>query len=358
MSGLGVYFSALEDPRASNVRHRLGDVCVMMIAASLCGATSATEMALFAAQRRPALLRLIAYEQAPSHDTFSRMLRLIAPDRFSALLARLAGALGAQVATAGGPDVVAIDGKALRHAYEKGCAAHPALTVSAFAARTRLCLGAAAPGPQANEIEAALAVVDLLDLAGRIVTADALHCHHRMADAVTRRGGDYLLALKGNRRQWLAMARGAFADGREPDLVQEEIGHDRHERRCVFVRPTDKPLAAGHAAFVRIDASRDGGPARTRLFLASRCFTPEEALAITRAHWSIENALHWMLDVHLCEDARRVRRDNAPENTAILGRIARNILQACDTPKNPIAHRIRKCAWNDDYLIKAIAHMR
>lgn len=94
MSGLGVYFSALEDPRASNVRHRLGDVCVMMIAASLCGATSATEMALFAAQRRQALSRLIDYGQAPSHDTFSRMLRLIAPDRFSALLAQLAGHWG------------------------------------------------------------------------------------------------------------------------------------------------------------------------------------------------------------------------------------------------------------------------
>lgn len=254
--------------------------------------------------------------------------------------------------------MISLDGKALRHACEKGCAAHPALTVSAFAARTRLCLGAAAPGPQANEVEAALAVVDLLDLAGRIVTADALHCHHRMAEAVTRRGGDYLLALKGNRRQWLAVARGAFVDGNEPDLVREEIGHDRHERRCVFVRPADQPLAAGHAAFVRIDASRNGGPAKTRFFLASRHFEPEEALAITRAHGSIENALHWMLDVHFCEDARRVRRDNAPENTAILGRIARNILQACDTHKTPIAHRIRKCAWNDAYLIKAIPHMR
>ena len=95
-----------------------------------------------------------------------------------------------------------------------------------------------------------------------------------------------------------------------------------------------------------------------RLFLASRVFTPQQALDITRAHWQVENGLHWMLDVHLAEDMNRARKDHAPANIAILKRIAKNILQITDRPKVPISHRIKKCAWNDDYLVNALAHMR
>jgi predicted transposase YbfD/YdcC len=84
----------------------------------------------------------------------------------------------------------------------------------------------------------------------------------------------------------------------------------------------------------------------------------QQAVDLTRAHWQIENGLHWMLDVHLNEDKSRARKDNAPANTALLTRIARNILQAADIDKVPVSHRIKKCAWNDDYLIQAITHMR
>ena len=92
--------------------------------------------------------------------------------------------------------------------------------------------------------------------------------------------------------------------------------------------------------------------------MASRLLSSHEALDFTRAHWQVENGLHWMLDVHLDEDLGRARKDNAPANTALLKRIARNILQAADTDKVPISHRIKKCAWNDDYLIHALSHMR
>jgi predicted transposase YbfD/YdcC len=133
-----------------------------------------------------------------------------------------------------------------------------------------------------------LKVIELLDLAGRLVTADALHCHHRMAEAVIAKGGDYLLARKGNRRHWLARA-GQLLDQTHPAIVeQEEVGHGRNEWRRAEVVATDKPLMAAHRAFIRI---------------------------------------------------------------------VRNILQAADTDKIPISHRIKKCAWNDDYLIHALTHM-
>ena len=329
---------------------------VMMVAASLCGASTATEFALFARERKPALSRLIEYDTAPSHDTFSRLLRLIDPEAFGrAFAAFAAGFARARHAL---PEVVSLDGKALRRAYETGLAASPPLTVSAFAATTRLCLAAASPKPGENEVEAALKVIELIDLTGRLVTADALHCHTRMAAAITQKGGDYVLALKGNRRHWQRSANQQLAEQTPATDGRVETSHGRNEWRQAEVVAAATPLMPGHQAFIRIKSRRDQAKPITRLFMASTRLSPQQALDFTRDHWQVENGLHWMLDVHLDEDLSRARKDNAPANTALLNRIARNILQAADNPNVPIIHRIKKCAWNDNYLIHAIAHMR
>lgn len=333
---------------------------VMMVAASLCGASTATEFALFAENRKAALSRLIDYDSAPSHDTFSRLLRLMDREAFERAFAVFAAGFARALAeTNEGQGVVAVDGKALRRAYEKGHANSPPLTVSAFATETRLCLAASSPGLGENEIEAALKVVELIDLTDKIVTADALHCHHRMAEAIVERGGRYVLALKGNRRHWRRKAEDLFAISATPQSVQQaELSHGRHEWRQAEVVAADKPLMAGHAAFVRMTTQRDKAKPQTRLFMASSLLTPQQALDVTRSHWQIENGLHWMLDVHLDEDLSRARKDNAPANIAILHRVAKNILQIADLTSVPISHRIKKCAWNDDYLINALSHMR
>jgi predicted transposase YbfD/YdcC len=344
------------DPRARNATHRLGDLIVMMIAASLCGASNATEFALFARERKQALSRLIDYDVAPSHDTFSRLLRLLDPQAFGRAFAAFAAAFAR--ARQELPETVSLDGKALRRAYEKGLAASPPLTVSAFAAETRLCLAAVSPRIGENEIEAALKVIELIDLTGRLVTADALHCHTRMAAAVTERGGDYLLALKGNRRHWQRSADRQLAAATPLIAERTETSHGRNEWRQAEVVAAGEPLIPGLQAFVRITSRRDQAKPLTRLFMASTQLTPQQALDLTRAHWQIENGLHWVLDVHLREDLSRARKDNAPANTALLNRLARNILQAADNDKVPISHRIKKCAWNDDYLIHALSHMR
>lgn len=356
MSCLESYFGTVPDPRGPNATHRLGDLIVMMIAASLCGASNATEFALFARERKQVLSRLIDYDVAPSHDTFSRLLRLLDPTAFGRAFAAFAA--GFARARQNLPEVVSVDGKALRRAYEKGLAASPPLTVSAFAAETRLCLAAASPSAGENEIDAALKVIELLDLTGRLVTADALHCHIRMAEAITERGGDYLLALKGNRRHWLASATRRLAEQTPGMAEQIETSHGRSEWRRAEVVAASEPLMPGHNAFVRITSRRDQAKPLTRLFMASTLLSPQQALDLTRAHWQIENGLHWMLDVHLNEDLSRARKDNAPANTALLNRLAKNILQAADADKVPISHRIKKCAWNDDYLIHALTHMR
>lgn len=360
MSYLENCFGSLPDPRAGNTSHRLGDLIVMMVAASLCGATTSTEFALFAQTRRTTLSRLIAYDRAPSHDTFSRVLRLMDPEAFARAFATFAAGFARALAADCGEDreVIAIDGKALRRAYLKGQAASPPLTVSAFATQARLCLAAVHPGAAENEVEAALRVVDLLDLTNRIVTADALHCHRRMAQAIRDRGADYMLALKGNRRRWRAQADLLLGQCAPERAEQIDLSHGRREWRQAEVVAAPAPLMPGHAAFVRITSRREAAAPTVRLFMASTMISPQRALAITRSHWMVENGLHWMLDVHLDEDLARARKDHAPANTALIKRIARNVLQRADNPKVPISHRIKKCAWSDDYLIATLLHMR
>lgn len=360
MSQFDVFFGEIEDPRAANVSHRLVDLLVMMIAASLCGANSASEFALFAQARKSQLQQLIDYDVAPSHDTFSRLLRQLDPKVFMDVFAVFAQSFAKAMAASGhapSSAVVAIDGKALRRAYEKGSQSSPPLTVSAFAAMSRLCIGVVSSAG-INEVEAAIKVVELLDLTGTIVTADALHCHHRMAQAITKKGGDYVLALKGNRHEWLTQAHACFAATGKRKVTQTiETNHGRNEWRKAEVIPTE-PLMQGHGAFIRITAQRDESEPYVRYYMASKNMTAKAALDVTRAHWSIENALHWMLDVHMSEDLNRARKDHAPANVALLKRLARNILQTADNPKVPISHRIKKCAWDDTYFVHAMTHMR
>lgn len=365
MSGLSDFFSGLEDPRAANRVYRLGDLVVLMLAASLCGAQTASDVALFAELRKQTLNRLVPYARAPSHDTFSRLLRLVDAKAFAVLFASFATAFAKALSGQGlkpQQKVVALAGKALRRAYETGLVNAPPLVVSAFATEAKLCLAASAAGAD-NEVEAALKVVELLDLSGQIVTADALHCHHRMAEAVIARKGDYVLALKGNRHEWLKAAADHFRPGSfRPEAIRSakdtSFAHDRFEWRKASVVAAATPFTAGHKSFVRVVSKRSHEDPVTRYFIASRHFTPKQALAIVREHWQIENNLHWILDVHLGEDLSRARKDNAPANTALLKRFARNILSFADLPKVPISHRIKKCMWDDNYLIHALSHLR
>jgi|688.fasta_scaffold441538_1 predicted transposase YbfD/YdcC len=368
MSGLLECFSEIEDPRAGNCTYRVGDLLVLMVAGSLCGLETAVDIADFAAMRKAVLNQLVPYRRAPSHDTFSRLLRLLDPQvlakTFEVFAAAFAKALAAE-GIAPAQNVIAVDGKALRRAYETGLSHHPPLTVSAFAAGAKLCLAAADVGRD-NEVETALKIVGLLDLTGKILTADALHCHHRMAEAVVAQKGDYVLALKANRPAWFHAAEQGFASGgkhaagkHKRAAEETSTAHGRHEWRKAEVIAAERPLTKSHQAFLRITSKRGTAKPLVRYYLSSRLLSPREALAVVRAHWQIENNLHWMLDVHLAEDASRARKDNAPANTALIKRIARNILQtADDNPKRRISQRIKACNWNNDYLINALTHMR
>ena len=362
MSDLSDCFEELDDPRAENSVYALGDLLVLMVAASMCGASSASEFSLFAETHMDLLNGLVAYKRAPSHDTFSRLLRILDPVAFAGVFSIFAKAFAKALREDGivpVDHVVAIDGKSMRRAYEKGLSHCPPMTVSAFAAEAKLCLAISSTSKD-NEIEAAIRVVELLDLTGKIITADALHCHHRMAEAITKQKGDYVIALKGNRHKWLAQAEQQFKGKTRKSSYKSSLekSHDRAEWRKAEVVTARTACMKNHVSFIRVTTGRDQAEPHVRHYMASKLLSPQQALSIVRSHWQIENNLHWMLDVNLFEDSVRARKDNAPANHAALKRIARNILQTADTEKVPISHRIKKCGWNKSYLINALSHMR
>jgi predicted transposase YbfD/YdcC len=360
-------FLRLPDPRAGNARHDLLEVLVIALVAMLCGAESCSDMADFG-QSKEGLLRLFLRLEhgIPSHDTFSRVFRLLQPEAFEKAFRRFMAAF----AKANGfklTGVVAVDGKALRGAYERGGKATPLHLVNVFAVEARMAW-AQQKAPGRNETAGALEVLELLSLEGCIVTADALHCHRDFARAVRERGGDYVLAIKANRgRLFTAVTRQFARSGKRSVAEQiERSSHDRHEaRRATIMRNTS--LAAlygfpGAAAVGRVTSRRRlrDKPADApvvRHYLLSKYMSPKRLLHITRSHWGIENQLHRVLDVHFAEDSNRARKDNAPENLAILRRLALNILRANPEPTS-IRRKIKRAGWDDAFLITTLSHMR
>jgi predicted transposase YbfD/YdcC len=357
----------MPDPRAANARHQLLEIVFIALAAVLCGAESCAEMEEFGHSKEEVLRLYLGLESGiPSHDTFSRVFRLLDPHAFEAAFRRFMAAF----AKANGLDltgVLAIDGKAVRGAYERGGRATPLHLVNVFAVEARMAL-AQRKAPGRNEIAGALEVLDLLCLEGSIVTADALHCHRAFAAAVLARGGDYVLAIKANRGPLFKTVTQQFArSGTRRSAQQvEPSSHDRREvRRATVMRNTS--LAAVHdfpgvVAVGRITSRRRrhgqrADPPLVRHYLLSKYLPPKRFLQVARSHWGIENGLHWALDVHFAEDANRARKDNATENFAILRKLALNIHRT-NHYRASLRRKIKRAGWDDTYLMATISHMR
>jgi predicted transposase YbfD/YdcC len=337
------------------------------LAATLCGAESCSDMADFG-QSKEELLRLVLRLEhgIPSHDTFSRVFRLLKPRAFELAFRRFMAAF----AKANGlklTGVVAVDGKALRGAYERGGKATPLQMVNVFAVDARLAL-AQQKASGRNETAGALEVLDLLSLEGCIVTADALHCTRAFAAAVRERGGDYVLAIKANRGRLFTAVTQQFARSGQRSTAEqiERSTHDRCEvRRATIMRNTSLANLyrfPGAAAVGRITLRRRLRGQRAdapfvRYYLLSKYISPKRLLHIARSHWGIENRLHWVLDVHFAEDRNRSRRDNAPENLAILRRLALNILRT-HPDRASLRRKIKRAGWDNAFLMAMLSHMR
>jgi predicted transposase YbfD/YdcC len=375
MSWFIAAFADVADPRTGNAkRHDLLEVLTMALTASVCGADGCSDFADFAADREDLFREFLRLEHGvPSHDTFSRVFRLLDPAAFQASFGRFIDDLGEA-----GEGVIAIDGKTLRRSFDRAAGRSPLAVVTAFASATRWVIGQEAfrCAEGDSEILAARALLRCLDLSGRLVTADAIHCQNETAQVILDGGGDYLLRLKTNRPALHDAVAAYFA---LPEVCAElpaaettDADHGRIEvrRACVshdlsWLTGTkraagDVVLLPGLACLGMIEATvtRDGRTTTTRHYhVASRPLTPEAFLAAARAHWSIENGLHWVLDVTFDEDRDRSRKDSAPENLSILRKLAINLLKRA-RPNISIRRKRKRSGWSNDFARSILGQMR
>jgi predicted transposase YbfD/YdcC len=355
-------FAELADPRTGNAqRHELDEIVMIALVATLCGAESCVDMALFGRAKEALLRRFLRLPGGiPSHDTFSRLFRLLDPLAFEACFARYVAALAERVR-----GVVAIDGKTARRSFDRRNGQGPMHLISAWACEARLVLGQLRVADKSNEIPAVPGLLAMLALDGCIVTADAMHCQSETARAIVERGGDYVLALKANQPALRDDVRLLLDDPEAPpdDAATTIDGdHGRIETRRAEVVHDVAWLAEAHgfpglAAVGKVTAAREQDArttTTTRHYLLSRPLSAERFLAVVRSHWQIENALHWVLDVVMDEDQARARKDHAPENLARLRRFALNILRA-NEDKGSTRGKIKRAGWDDTFLRKLLA---
>ncbi len=367
MEALITILREVRDPRDYTARHDCAAMLFISLIATLCGAKTCVDFADFTVTNEVTLREFVDLPHgAPSHDSFSRLFRLLDPDEMAKAFAAFARALRAGLGLGAAKGVVAVDAKCLRRGYDRGRAYMPPLMVSVWDAETRVSLAARA-SPDGNEVAATLAALKSLDLKGCVVTADALHCHRAMASAVRATGADYAIKLKRNNSLLHACAVRTFAlADAAGDLAfheRQEKGHDRLERRrgSVVAPPEDAPSFPGLAMFGRIESERKTAKGEHEIFtqyiVLSKRMSAKRMMEIVRAHWGVENHLHWPLDVVFHEDDARTRKNHAPQNLSFIRRMALDILRS-HPDKRSIARKMKLAAWSKEFCFELFTHMQ
>lgn len=366
------HFTKIKDPRIDRTkRHQLMDILVIAILAIICGADGWTDIELFGQSKQKWLQTfLILPNGIPSHDTFGRVFAALDPEEFQASFLEWVQTI--QELTQG--EVVALDGKQLRGSQDSGLGKNAIWMVSAWATVNQLVLGQRKVDEKSNEITAIPKLLKLFDLAGCIVTVDALNTQTQIAKTILERGGEYILAVKENQGHLYEDLVDLFGDDRAYDFrdapyqqaKQVSKDHGRLEIRQCWSISDPEYLAqirnldqwAGVQTLVMIVSERRIGEEREiqeRYFISSLDNDAERILQAKRNYWGIENGLHWVLDIAFNEDRSRVRKDHAPENLAVMRHIAVNLLKQDHSVKVGIRAKRLKCALDTDYLLKVLA---
>lgn len=367
-------FAGLEDPRVERTKlHELLDIITIAICAVICGADDWSEIELFGHAKEAFFMSFLPLPNGiPSHDTFNRVFARLNPEQFQQCFLEWVQDL---VRTTSGQvkGVVAIDGKRVCGSRDTYSGKGAIQMVSAWAQDNGMVLGQVKVDDKSNEITAIPILLQLLDLSGCIVTIDAMGCQKEIAAAIVEEGGgDYVLALKGNHSGLHQDVITTFNEGldthfkgiRHQTHQTVEKGHGRIERRRyylvddpVYMRYLDqREKWVGLCSIGMVEAERevDGAVSKERRYYLCSISSVREFAQAARGHWSIENSLHWVLDVAFREDHNRTRSDHAAHNFAILRHIALNLLKAEKSVKIGVRGKRLNCGWDHDYLFKVL----
>jgi predicted transposase YbfD/YdcC len=354
-------WEGLEDPRSGNASlHDFYELLVIALCSVLCGGQGAVDMALFAKAKEPFLRGFLELKNGlPSHDTFSRLFRNLDPDQFRGSFQRFMAQF-----SEGCQGVVAIDGKVLRRSFDRASGKSALHMVSAWGCEQRLVLAQIATDAKSNEITAVPKLLELLTLKGTIVTADALNCQRTIAQQIVEAEGDYALALKGNQGTLHDDVRLLLNDPETKVSTAAPVvegDHGRVETRTATVSTDIGWLQKQHAwpglaaigKVVRTRETSDKTTSETAYYLLSAALSAERFNQVVRQHWSVENSLHWRLDVVMNEDQDRTRMGNGPNNIAVLRHMALNAMQK-EGSKGSMRGKFKRAGWDDHFLLKLL----
>lgn len=366
---LADHFDCIEDPRIERTKeHLLLDILTIAILAVICGADGWVGMETYGKAKYQWLKTFLALPNGiPSHDTFARVFARLDPEQLQGCFLNWVRSVSRL--TEG--EVIAIDGKTVRRSYDEGKAKGAIHMVSAWASQNRLVLAQRKVDDKSNEITAIPELLKVLDLNGCIVSIEAMGTQKAIAQQITVQGGDYVLALKGNQGnlfedvqqlfQWAHLQ--GFRDIEHDFYETLNAGHGRIEkRRCWTLGQVEGLIDAEQwaqlASITMVESLRqcEGKTSReVRYYISSLPPDAQRLAASIRTHWSIENPLHWVLDVAFQEDECRIRNGHAPENFAILRHLAVSALNQESTAKVGIKNKRLRAGWDNDYLLKVLA---
>lgn len=361
------HFSTVPDPRKEGMcEHLLLDILLIAVLAVICGADGWDEIHDWGVAKEELLRKMLVLPHGiPSADTFRRTFARIKPTEFERAFRAWIGEL---IETTARPHI-AIDGKTSRGVARHSSKENSLHLVHAWSVTNRLLLGQVATAEKSNEITAIPELLKLLDLDGAVVTIDAMGCQRAIAEQIVRGGGDYVLPVKENQPGLLEAVTklvdkaALVAPGKTASWgIQCDEGHGREEvRRLVATSAATVSVAEkweGLRSCGYVECMRTIGDRTTterRYFITSLDWKDDaQLLSVLRGHWSVENHLHWTLDVAFKEDSSAVHEGHGPENLSLLRKIALTALKATTTFKAGLARRRKRAGWDDRYLLEVL----
>lgn len=363
----------IDEPRqAGKVEHCLVDVLAITVCAVLAHAESFEDIELYGHHKEAWLRRFLRLENGiPSHDTFRRVFMMINAEQFEACFLAWTRAVFVH-ANDDHPRQIAVDGKTMRRSFDRRGERSPLHVVSAFAMQEGVTLAQRVVAEKSGEAEVLVPLLQGLDLAGALISLDALYARKSLAKDIVDRGADYLIALKKNNKKDHEQAVQFFAQTvftREPQMKAVfdafDDTHGRLVRRRAFA--TDDPGLIGALGnwagltkviavetITSINQIHGGGRGETtfdiRYFLTSAAIDDQALAAAVRNHWAIENSLHWVLDMGFREDECRIRDRNAAANLSVIRKIAINLIKTDSARKGSIKGKRKAAGWDNDYM--------
>jgi predicted transposase YbfD/YdcC len=350
-------FSELADPRKGrHKRHYFGEIIFMALAAIICQCEGFDDMERFAKLKESWFRKFLKLPNGtPSNDTFRRVFSTINPKQFNRCFMAFIRAKHGDLAK----QLIAIDGKAVRHSLDTGTDAGHIHLLSAWACEKGISLGQLKVDRKTNEIKAVPEILDLLDLEGHTVSLDAMGCQKAIAQKIHLANAHYLLALKGNQGMLHKRVEDFFGSPGQVKAARQRgktitvsdcktQGHGRYERRIVMatdalegIDKLERENWLGLESIVCVEAHREErstgkSSVEKRYYITSHKPDAELLQKLIRQHWGIENQCHWILDVTWKEDASRIRKKHAAENVALLRKLALNILKADTSVKDTV----------------------